>query len=115
MKKAKVQVDEGRRLICCVDAEIDADHYGILVTVPKAFETEELRDWVLDEKDKLVHDPLPAAEPEPSEMEILQGELLNSYLAQTELYERTLALEEENLLTMVAIADVYEMILGGNL
>ena len=49
----------------------------------------------------------------PDPIEVLKAELLSSYMAQAELYERTLALEEENLATMGALAWLYEMMIGG--
>ena len=63
-----------------------------------------------------VHEPLPPAPEtpkEPTDIERLEWELLTSYIAQAELYERTLALEEENVTTMMAVAELFEMILGG--
>ena len=63
-----------------------------------------------------VHEPLPPApQPpkEPTDIERLEGELLTSYIAQAELYERTLVLEEENITTMMAVAELFEMMMGG--
>lgn len=59
---------------------------------------------------------LPAPEPDPMALRIaaLEEELLVSYLAQAELYEKTLAQESENLTTMLAVAEIYEKMLGGN-
>ena len=77
MKKAKVQIDDGRRLTCCVDADVDPEHYGILVTVPKAFVMDEMRDWVLSDKEKLVREPLPDVLREPSVEDVLVETILD--------------------------------------
>ena len=98
VQQARVQIDETRRLICVVDAQDDEG--GILVELPEEFAQSEMWNWVLDERDQLVHDPLPEPIPEPSELQRVEA--------------RTSALEDEAMMTLLALADVYEMIAGGN-
>lgn len=67
----------------------------------------------------LIYDPIigqdPEQQPDPTQLQIaaLENEVLQGYMAQAELYERTLQLEAENLTTMMALADIYEMMMGG--
>ena len=55
-------------------------------------------------------------EPEPGADEriaVLEDELLISYLAQTEMYEQMLSMQAESLMTMEALAEIYEIMIGG--
>jgi len=55
-------------------------------------------------------------EPEPGADEriaVLEDELLISYLAQAEMYEQMLSMQAESLMTMEALAEIYEIMIGG--
>ena len=78
VKQTRVQIDETRRLICVVDARDEEG--GILVELPDEFLPEELRDWVLTKRKKLVCEPLPEPVPEPTEQDIVaEVSLQNAY------------------------------------
>ena len=61
-------------------------------------------------------EPEPWPEPPPSlndKVTAIEGDILNSYLAQVELYEENLAIKAEQKTVMLALVEMYEMILMG--
>ena len=97
MKKYYVVLAEDDRIGASSDG-FDMGEGTIEAMMPDEFNPEFQQNWrVVDGGG--VYDPLPEVPPEPTEIEKVEA--------------RTAALEDEAMVTMLALADVYEMIAGG--
>jgi len=94
-----VSVDENGR-ISGISANTPIGKEPMMFDFPKDFGFDRLHEYVLS-KGKLVHDPLPEPDPEPDRVDQLET--------------RVEELEQENTATMVALVEVYEMMLAGGM
>lgn len=114
--KRNVLLKDDMRIGATSDPPFSAGPGEFSFDFPDGFDFERQSDWKIIDG-ALVYDPVPEPEPIPDpgiRIAALEEELLMSYLAQAELYERTLAQEQETLATMLAVAEIYEMMIGGN-